>query len=180
MKNAHEFDGLYDDLFDFANAGYVMIDTSSPYGDEYPNAIREFQYVSPDPTKYWMKGIMEKWHVTARGPLDPKVRQKHCKQVLDSIVLPRSLDISDIEIFPSPYPDEPYDCFVVRVEDDALFEINEQLAVLPGVQTYIPYKPHLTLGYFKSGHSDEIMDTFDSIVGFSVDITGWDFGRMEP
>ena len=178
MKNAHEFDGLYDDLFDFAKAGYVMIDTSSPY-NFYPNGIREFQYVSPDPDKYWMKGIMENWHVTARGPLDPKVRQKHCRQVLEHVNLPKELMLGPVEVFPSPYEEEQYECVVVLVDDPALFQLNQQLAVLPGVQTYIPYKPHLTLGYFKSGHTEEIVTDLKRALRRSVWIEGFDFGRME-
>lgn len=180
MKNAHEFEGLYDELFDFANAGYVMIDVDKPWGYEPSGFVRDMQYVSPDPTLYWMKGLQTSWHVTARGPLDPKVRQSHCKQVLESVKLPRDLVLGDIEVFPSPYPEIPYDCIVVTVNDPALFELNQQLAVLPGVQTYIPYKPHLTLGYFKAGYTKELIRAFDSVLLHSVEIQGFDFGRMQP
>ena len=70
MKNAHEFPGLYDDLFDFTKAGYVMIDTEMPFV-QYPLALKKYEYTSPDPDKFWMKGLLTSWHVTARGPLDP-------------------------------------------------------------------------------------------------------------
>lgn len=177
MKNAHEFPGLYDDLFDFTKAGYVMIDTEMPFV-QYPLALKKYEYTSPDPAKFWMKGLLTSWHVTARGPLDPKVRQSHCRQVLQSVNLPKDLMLGPVEVFPSPYPEEPYECMVVLVDDPALFELNQQLAVLPGVQTFIPYKPHLTLGYFQSGHTEEIVVGLKQNLRTGVRIAGFDFGRM--
>jgi hypothetical protein len=179
VKNAHEFDGLYDDLFDFTKAGYVMIDVENPLGNNLADKYKDWQYVSPNPDLYWMNGLMSKWHVTARGPLDPRVRQKHCKQVLEAVELPDAFITGDIEIFPSPYPETPYDCAVLLIEDDSLFEINQQLAVLPGVQTYIPYKPHLTIGYFEAGHREELENLYP-YTKCEVKVLGWDFGRMEP
>lgn len=179
MKNAHEFDGLYDDLFDFTKAGYVMIDTTMPWV-QFPVALTKYEYTSPDPNLYWMKGMPSKWHVTARGPLDSKVRQEHCLQVMSSMLLPSTLHLGDIEVFPSPYPEVPYDCVVALVDDEKLFELNQQLAVLPGVQTYIPYKPHLTLGYFEAGHTDKIVSMVRENLRSVVGITGFDFGRMQP
>jgi len=180
MKNAHEFEGLYDDLFDFPKAGYVMIDVATPFDQGVPDSVKALEYVSPNPDMYWMKGLTNRWHVTARGPLDPRVRQSHCKQVLEAVELPKYLTLGDIAVFPSPYPEEQYDCIVMHVEDDALFEINAQLAVLPGVQTYIPYLPHITLGYFQSGHTDFLTDTLWDITDYTVDVLGYDFGRMQP
>lgn len=177
MKNAHEFPGLHDDLFDFTKAGYVMIETEMPYL-QYPIRLFEYGYESPDPAKFWMKGMLTNWHVTARGPLDPKVRQSHCQQVLQSWDLPEDFILGEVEVFPSPFPEEPYDCIVVAIDDPALFELNQQLAVLPGVQTYIPYKPHLTLGYFKSGHREEIVDTMRENLRTRVSVSGYNFGRM--
>ena len=179
MKNAHEFPGLYDDLFAFANAGYVMVDTGMPWV-QFPVALTKYEYVSPDPSYYWMKGVSKSWHVTGRGPLDPKVRQVHAKQVLESFELPTKLHLGDIEVFPSPYPEEPYDCVVVLVDDEKLFDLNQQLAVLPGVQTYIPYKPHLTLGYFKDGYADVVVSKARENLRAYVEVQGYDFGRMKP
>jgi hypothetical protein len=181
MKNAHEFPGLYDDLFDFTRAGYAMIDVSSPYHTDPSeiNFVRELQYVSPDPTLYWMKGLMKSWHITARGPLDPKVRVRHCQQVIETINVPYVFGLGDIDVFPSPYPELDYDCIVVRMEDSNLEKINQQLAVLPGVQTYIPYKPHLTLGYFKGGHTIELVEALEDCLLDSVQFQRWDFGRMK-
>lgn len=178
MKNANEFPDLYDDLFDFANAGYVMIDVENPI-KHLPPKYKDWQYVSPDPSLYWMEGLMSKWHITARGPLDPKVRQEHCLRVLEDVELPEFLYTGDIEIFPSPSPAVPYDCAVLIIDDDELFAINEQLAILPGVQTYIPYRPHLTIGYFESGHRKQLESLYD-FAEESVKVTGWDFGRMQP
>lgn len=178
MKNAHEFPGLYDDLFDFPNAGYVMLDVDNPLVAE-PDFLKKHEYVSKDPTKYWMKGFATEWHATVRGPLDPKVRIKHCEQVLEGIELPKYLSLSRLEVFPSPYPDEDYMCLVAVVSDPALSEFNQQLSVLPGVQTYIPYKAHVTIGYFKGSLRDEagnVEDYLDS----SVRTIGFNYGRMLP
>lgn len=177
MKNASDFPDLYSELFDFANAGYVMLRTDSPF-QYVPMELRELGYTSPDPTKFWMKGFSDDWHVTVRGPLDPKVRQEHCRKILNTCPIPLDLELGNIEIFPSPYPEEEYVCAVVIVEDQTLFELNAQLALLPGVQTYVPYRPHLTLGYFKAGHNDLLIDKFTTAVSLYVPTIGYDYGRM--
>ena len=180
MKNASDFPGLYDDLFDFANAGYAMIDVENPMQYDVPQWVVDLGYTSPDPTKFWMKGFATRWHVTARGPLDPKVRQAHVKAVLEDVELPESFLTGAVETFPSPYSDEQYDCLVLHIDDDHLFRINEQLALLPGVQTYIPYKPHVTVGYFQSGHSEELEEVLFEHSRDFIKVLGFDYGRMAP
>jgi hypothetical protein len=178
LKNAHEFPGLYDDLFDFPSAGYVMLDVDSPLVAD-TGFLEDHQYISDDPNLYWMKGLATEWPATVRVPLDPKVRQKHVKQVIEGIDIPRYLRLGDIEVFPSPYPDQDYVCIVARVEDEWLVNLNAQLAVLPGVQTYIPYKAHVTIGYFDGNVMDRIGDV-KQYLDTHVETIGFNYGRMLP
>lgn len=178
MKNANDFPDLYDDLFDFSKAGYIMLDVSVPYLED-PSSLKSYEYVSDDPDKYWMKGLMKRWHVTVRGPLDPRVRQEHCMKVLDSVEdIPKILTLGSIEVFPSPYEEDDYGCVVILVDDKKLFDLNQQLALLPGVQTYIPYRPHITFGYFKTEYLNEVRDWLYWNMRNSVKSLGFDFGRM--
>lgn len=179
MKNASDFQGLYDDLFDFANAGYVMIDVSNPLDNAAPE-FEDWAYTSPDPKKFWMTGVADKWHVTARGPLDPKVRRFHCDTVLKQTFLPGEFLTGFAEVFKSPYPEEQYDCLVLHIRDEELYNINEQLAILPGVQTYVTYQPHVTIGYFKPGHTEELIGLANEMARPFVKVLGLDYGRMAP
>lgn len=177
MKNAHAFPAVFEDLgVDLRELGCLMLDTKSPIigiaGGE------EDAYVSPDPKKFWMRGVATDWHVTARYGFLPDVRKRHVDEVLAGIPVPLHLRTAGFEVFPSPYADEEYECLVVRVEDKHLTEINAQLSVLPNVSTFVEYKPHITVGYYRKGFYEDNKAALDGALYTSVETIGWNYGHI--
>lgn len=151
MKNAHDFPQVYERLgIDLRDLGCLMLNTKTPVNWLAEDAA-EKEYVSPDPKKFWMKGLLDHWHVTVRYGFLPGVSADDIDAVLADVELPSQLKISGMEVFPSPYIDERYECVVARVDDDSLVEMNEALSVLPNVNTFVKYKAHITIGYFQQG-----------------------------
>lgn len=148
MKNAHEFPHVYERMgIDLRELGCLMLNTESPVEEMY----EAVPYVSPDPKKFWVKGLLDHWHVTVRYGFLPGVAANDVDDVLADMEFPKALRISGMEVFPSPYKDEQYDCLVARVEDESLTNLNAALSVLPNVNTFPEYKAHITIGYFEQG-----------------------------
>lgn len=177
MKNAHDYPGLYDDLgIDLRDLGCLMIDTESPLLIGAPKGA---EYVSPDPKKFWVDGLLDHWHVTARYGMLPQVTRAHVDRVLEDIGLPETLSLKNgvFDCFPSPYPDEPYDCVVYRLYSPELQEINAQLSVLPNLNTFVEYKPHITIGYFKPGYFKA--NRRNLVAKGTVRVLGYNYGSMK-
>lgn len=174
---ANQFD-FYPELgIDLSKLGYLMLDTETPLDGDLPN---DGEYISADPNKPYVKGLLTDWHITARGGLLENVRQTQVKEVLTLSVVPASLSIADVEVFPSPYLDEPYDCVVALIDaapGSEIFQLNSDLGVLPNIATYTEYRPHVTIGYFEQGwyaaNSNEVL------LKDTVPVLGINFGKMQ-
>lgn len=146
MKNAHEFPHIYKRWgVDLRDLGCLMLNTESPVWEMY----EAVPYVSPDPKKFWIKGLLDHWHVTVRYGFLSGITANDVDDVLADVELPSTLKISGLDVFPSPYEDEEYDCLVARVDDEALTAMNTALSVLPNINTFPEYKAHITIGYFE-------------------------------
>lgn len=154
MKNAHAFPATFERLgIDLRDLGCLMIDTESPVLNEInPTAA----YVSPDPKKFWVDGLLDHWHVTVRYGFLPGVNRQDVDAVVNRMRPVRRLDIIGTEIFSSPYENEPYDCLVALADSQLLRDMNTALSVLPNVNTFPEYKPHITIGYFKPGSAGQV------------------------
>jgi 2'-5' RNA ligase len=137
----------------------------------------EGEYVSPDPEKFWMKGLLKDWHVTVRYGFLPGVKKEHVLEVIDVDDVPEYVGFDGFEVFPSTVPNEDYECVVARVNSNALRYLNEQLSVLPNVNTFPTYKPHITIGYFKPGWFDENASSMEHIVRGFIKTSDLDFGK---
>lgn len=160
MKNAHTFPHIYDRMgIDLRELGCLMLNTESPVasmGEAKP-------FVSPDPKKFWVKGILDHWHVTVRYGFLQGVAANDVDDVLADFDVPAELKVTGTEIFPSPYKDEVYECLVARVEDPRLVAMNTALSVLPNVNTFPEFKAHITIGYFEKAPEVELKDTVKTL-----------------
>lgn len=95
--------------------------------------------------------------MTLRYGLLPQVRRQHVDAVLAGAEIPAVLYVNDIEVFDSPYEDEPYDCIVARVAAPGLEELHQRLGFLPNLNTFPTYKPHVTLAYTRQGWYKEMI-----------------------
>lgn len=185
---AHDYPEIYEDLgIDLRTLGCVMLKTEQPDTSFIDD---EDLYVSPDPAKFWIRGrVAGDSHVTLRYGLLPSVRQQHVRRILDDVHLPQQLCVTDLQRFDSPYDDEPYECIVARVESSnaliggwELQEINAALSLLPNVNTFANYKPHVTLAYVKEGWwFNNYGDAYQAARNLlPMRTKGLDFGKMVP
>lgn len=176
MTKAHDYPDVYEDLgIDLRDLGCLMIDTGNPIPDNMHLDPAD-GYTSPDPKKFWMHGIHTDWHVTARYGFLPDVRKRHVDQVLDGFELPSELALVGFEVFPSPYADEDYECLVVRVDSPELRALNAHLSILPNINTFVPYKAHITVGYFKRGFYNANRNFLD--YNLTVPVLGLNYGHI--
>lgn len=180
---AHDYPEVYESLgIDLKTLGCVMLKTEEP---DTSFIADEDLYVSPDPAKFWIKGRASgNSHVTLRYGLLPSVRQEHVRRIMDDVNLPRQLFVDHLEMFPTTYDDEPYECIVARVTDSQgeLKWANDALSLLPNINTFSGYKPHVTLAYVKQGWwmKNWQVARDAAYVMQPMRTKGLDMGRMKP
>lgn len=120
----------------------------------------EWCYTSPHPDRRWISGKqVGEAHVTLLyGLLDnANTIREDVDEVLDGWE-PGTISASDFEVFPSPFEDEPYSCIVARLDvTDNLLDAHARLSLLPHVNTYPTYKPHVTLAYVHKDHTGDAL-----------------------
>lgn len=144
MKSAHEQKWIYDDLgVNLSNLGCVMAKVTPPN----IHLPEWYKYHANNKERFWIKGVVgEDSHVTLRYGLFDTVKRSHVGAVL------KDWDIDDVYkkdllVFDSPYEDEPYKCIVLAVESESLSDANKRLCMLPGINTFKDYVPHITIAY---------------------------------
>ncbi|WP_417555618.1 hypothetical protein [Microbacterium sp.] len=147
--------------------------------------IIESDYVHAPEGDYrsWVAGPVAETgaHVTAKyGLLTPSYERKEIINELIGWPRPVSVEVVDIEVFPSPYPDLPYGCLVARLGGDDLREMNAALSVLPHVDSFAAYKPHLTLAYLRPSVATYagIPEASSWLLGKRLQVTGIDYGKV--
>ena len=177
---AHEFPGLYDNLdVDTDKLGFIMLKVRPFPVLQFVEDGEDDLYYSPDKDSYIQGVVAEtKAHVTLLGGLlkpGPQWR-KEVDQVLESWVVPR-IKIKAIGAFPSPYPDQDYSCIVAHIDvTPELQEGNDRLAMLPHINMFPGYHPHVTIAYVKSDATQKWIDTFQFLEGFELEPTGINYG----
>jgi 2'-5' RNA ligase len=159
--NSQDFPAVYKALdIDLSNLGCVMIDVESVFSPTfkkwfstiYPTFEKDL-VISKDKARFWIDGLVaEKTaHCTLLyGLLEPANDYKsQIEQILKGWNIDE-LEIESVGSFDSPYPDEPYFCIVGHVKvTPQLLEGHQRLELLPHVNTFVGYKPHITLAYVK-------------------------------
>lgn len=147
MKDAHAYPDVFEDLgVNLSELGCLMLKTDNPLKEAIPDTEA---YVSSDPNKWWVDGVLDHWHVTVRYGFLPEVSRVHVQKVIKGLSIPSSLHAGTFEVFGQP--DDPYECVVLRIADERLAAMNAQLSVLPHINTYVEYRPHITVGFFNRG-----------------------------
>lgn len=179
--SAHQYNDIYDEFgIDLRTLGCVMLGVEAPDTSFIKD---EDLYHTNDPKKFWIDGRVQGSHVTLKYGLLPMVKRKHVDRVLEGHPLPIMLNGYGIEMFPSPYPDEPYECIVSLIDttpqwDEGLMALHNQLNYLPHINTFPDYKPHVTLAYVRKGWYDEQCNDLWHMTNTFV--TGeLDYGRMQ-
>ena len=151
MTSFHDHANIHEELgLEIGELGAVMLDLQ-PFTDKrlLPSS---FLYESPSPDRWWIKGwVSDKPHLTLKyGLLRPAEEwADYVNQVLQGWT-PESVKILDVSSFESPYPDEDYACIILAIQNsENLQDAYARLSYLPHVDTFTPFRPHVTLAYVK-------------------------------
>jgi hypothetical protein len=164
---------------DVAKMGCVMLDVEKiPVQDYLP---AEWAYVSTNPDHKWIKGLDAGDHITLLYGLLENAND--IREAVDEVLEgwePSFVRIHDIGSFPSTFEDEPYACIVGHIwVTPELIDAHARLSLLPHIDTFWEYKPHLTLGYVKAEHEDEAIRTLKhSPMDWQLTAKGLNYGRL--
>ena len=149
---AHDYPQVYSGLgIDLRELGCVMADLEPIQKLQYPAEVKF--YTSKDPKKFWVKGLVadKNPHVTLLYGLiqKPSKISAQIHQVLTGYEL-TGIEFDHFDKFDSPYPDEPYYCVIGHVKvSEKLLEGHQRLSLLPHINTFGGYKPHVTIAYIE-------------------------------
>jgi 2'-5' RNA ligase len=186
---AHDYKEVYEMLgYNLSKLGCLMLDTE-PIKTEYWELMQDGitamfpGYYAKNKERFWIDGyVADKTpHLTLfYGFLQEAGCFKlHIEKLLgDSKV--ETVKIEDVSFFESPYQDEPYYCIVAKVEKTPeLLDAHNKMTLLPNIQTFPDYKPHITIAYIIKDETTR--DTFiahlkKELIGKELKITGLNFG----
>lgn len=190
---AHDFPSVYKDLnIDLSKLGCVMLDVDPIYNntDVDDEEYSRFYYVEPkylyyakNKDKFWINGWVaeETPHMTLLYGLMKEAEEykDQIKELLKDWNC-KSVQIEDIDSFDSPYKDEEYYCIVAKLKlTDNIIEGHNRMQLLPHIDTYSEYKPHVTICYIQKNDKlrDEIIkDLKETLVGRRLYITNINLG----
>lgn len=196
MSDKNHFVGNEDLLADLGvdikKLGYVGLTFDSldvtrvlSYGSESGVAILPSDYVySPEGDwRSWVKGPVgeEGPHTTVKyGLLNPAYSMTAAINQLIGWPKDIEVEVVDIEVFPSPFDDLRYGCLVARLGGEELAEMNAALSVLPHVDSYASFKPHITLAYLKPeiAHHAGVPEASRWLLGAKLPVAGISYGKV--
>ena len=122
-----------------------------------------------DPQSYWIDGIVKSAdrHITLRYGFLPQVRQAHVVEVVNpKVLIGAHVNLSRVEVW-RPQEGE-FDIVVMTVDPDSpvwpgttLRDVYDALGILPNINTFSDYRPHITLGYFQPFTGDYVKERLE-------------------
>lgn len=189
--NSHDYADLYQILgIDLSALGCVMLGIRPlPVREALGEELSEALYTSPDPKKFWIKGpvAQEGGHVTLLyGILKsmwPFVGYEedyfqHIDRILADWRQPITVQFEDVLAWPDP-AGGPSTTLVASVHvDPLLLEAHQRLSLLPHVDTFLDYHPHVTLAYVRNEAATAAYDALrERFAGYEVRTTDLDYGH---
>lgn len=154
VLNTNQFPDVYTALgIKIPDLGCVMLDVDTFPVTDLVTKGKDDLYFAAKPERFWIDGAVAetKAHVTLLyGLLQKGLTWKPLIDIVLADWTPPVLEVESLGVFESPFSDEPYACIVAHIKvSDELLEGNERLSLLPHINTYSKYQPHLTLAYVK-------------------------------
>lgn len=186
---AHNYKEIYEALgYNLSKLGCLMLDTEpikTTYYQVMQDGITAYfpEYKAKNKDRFWINGyVADKTpHLTLfYGFLQEAGCFKwHIEKLLEGTNI-SSVTIKDVSFFESPYEDEPYYCIVAKVEKTPeLLEAHSKMTLLPNLQTFPDYKPHITIAYIikdEKIREDFIAQMKKELVGKELKVTGLNYG----
>lgn len=179
--SAAQFPEVYENLgIDTGRLGCIMLDTD-PIKVHHIIPEDALYYADPEEHEH-LQGIVSESvpHCTLLYGLmrsGPEMK-KHVDAVLTGWE-PGSLIIDKVDFFFSDKPGENYITVIalIRVTDN-LLEGNARLGFLPHLNTFVDYRPHITLAYCKdnSSYNDFISKLNKELAGKAINVLGINYG----
>ena len=186
---AHNYKEVYEALgYNLSKLGCLMLDTE-PIKTQYYQIMQDGittyfpEYFAKNKERFWINGyVADKTpHLTLfYGFLQEASCYKwHINKILEGTNISK-VKIEDVSFFESPYEDEPYYCIVAKVEKtDELIEAHKKMMLLPNIQTFPDYKPHITIAYIIKDdliREDFIQHLRLELVGKELNVLGLNYG----
>jgi len=186
---AHNYKEIYEMLgYNLSKLGCLMLDTE-PIKTEYFQMMQDGitayfpSYHATNKERFWIDGyVADKTpHLTLfYGFLqEAKCYKWHIEKLLEDTNF-SSVKIETVDFFESPYEDEPYYCIVAKIEKTPeLLEAHNKMTLLPNIQTFPDYKPHITIAYIikdEAIRDDFIEHLKKEIVGKELKVIGLNYG----
>ena len=184
MPNAYQLKCLPAMGVNIHDLGCVMLDVEPI---DLRGAIpEEWAYTSTNPKLSYVSGIQEEAHITLLFGLlqNANLIRSAVDEVLEGWE-PGPISVWTIDAFPSPLPEEPYVCLVAKIWGQGLKDAHARLSLLPHINTFPEYQPHLTLAYVHKDHANEAiravenaLGALDGLLSTPVEPLGLNYGRM--
>lgn len=138
--------------------GCIMLDLIPFSPSEVVHAmsvLSEDLYTQKEPSRFWINGLTmaRNPHMTLIFGLmksGEEYKEQIAKLFKDWYLPDQAVQVESIGHFPSPFEDEPYYCIVAHIKvTDAILEAHQRLQMLPHIDTYSEFKPHVTLAYIR-------------------------------
>jgi 2'-5' RNA ligase len=180
--SANDFPHVYASLgIDVNKLGCIMADTEPIPISELVTKPEPDLYHAANKDHFWVRGAVGETgaHVTLLYGLlqhGTKIRSE-----VNEVLSGWSLDDVTIEklgVFNSPYVDEPYKCIVAHLKlTPELLEGHARLELLPHINTFLKYRPHVTLAYVKEGTEKRwLRELGNGLIGKKLAITQLNYG----
>lgn len=174
--SASAYPQVYEDLaLDLNKLGCVMLDIDHEF-PSLPANIEKLLYFAKNKDHFWIDGYVagKNPHITLLYGLlhEAESYKKHIISVMSGWEI-EDVTIKEIGVFPSHYKDDRYHCIVAHIEvTPKLQEGNNRLRLLPHVDTFPEYKPHLTLAYIEENDKakEKAVAFFQSFVGVKLKV----------
>jgi len=180
--NANQFPDVYSSFgIQISELGVVMLDTDAIEVTEMVDQGKKDLYESQNPAFSWVSGAVAERgaHCTLLFGLLQKAYQikPQITAVLDGWVPPR-LEVDKVTSFPSSLPGEEYACIIAKLKvTPELLEGNQRLSLLPHINTFPTYEPHISLAYVKKEAEQKWIKALSAEVrNMSFDVNGLNYG----
>lgn len=181
--NSNMYPEVYKTLgIEIADLGFVGLDIEPFDVSSLVEGGVDDLYVTKHPKRFWIHGAVaeQSAHMTLIFGLLQKgyeVREL-IDQVLDAWT-PPPIEIDHVSYFPSNYSDEQYDCIIGHVKlTPEIIEGHQRLLLLPHIDTFPEYRPHVTLAYVKQGVRDKWINSLGpALQDKQFAVKGINYGR---
>lgn len=181
--NSNQFPDVYKALgININSLGCIMLDIDSIPVTEMVLRAEDDLYYANVKERFWIRGAVGETgaHVTLLyGLLEHGLKIKPLVDIVLQDWTPPLIEIESIGVFDSPFADEPYACIIAHVKvTDELLEGHARLELLPHVNTFIQYRPHITLAYVNKDAQEKWLEQLgDSLVGKKFGVNKINYGE---